>query len=417
MQAVILAAGKSERFYPFSNYSHKSMVKLLGKSILSHTLESLAKTDVKKVVIVTKKGSDVGKIIGNGKKYGLTIDYVVQEEPTGMGDALLAAKDILEDQFFLLSPHHMDIEEFAKDMVSKKSKDNIVVLVKKDIDVSKYGVVELEGNSVISLTEKPENTQGEKHRLISIYLLDKSFVNALSQIPSSQYHFETALSEYALRNKVKAVETPKSALTYKYSWDLFNIKDYLLTKIKKYISQKAIISASSVIEGDVYVEDNVKIMEGAVIKGPCYLGKNVVVGNNAIVRDGVAAEENSVIGAQMEIKNTLLMDFATTHSGFIGDSIIGKNTKIAGAVCTANARLDRKEIQIEVKGKKTGTGKNHLGVIIGENVNVGVRVTFMPGSMVGNFVVVGPSTTVMENLADNTLYYTKFETVKKSTNE
>jgi len=68
------------------------------------------------------------------------------------------------------------------------------------------------------------------------------------------------------------------------------------------------------------------------------------VGNNALVRDKVVAEENAVIGSYMEMKNTVMMQGATTHTGFIGDSVIGSNSKIGAEICTTNVRLDRQTI-------------------------------------------------------------------------
>jgi len=56
MQAVILAAGKSSRFYPYSNLPHKSCFKVLGKTILEHTLLSIKKAGINDVIIVVGPG-------------------------------------------------------------------------------------------------------------------------------------------------------------------------------------------------------------------------------------------------------------------------------------------------------------------------------------------------------------------------
>jgi choline kinase len=41
MQAILLAAGESSRMYPLSSGIHKSMLEVLGKPLLEHTLEKL----------------------------------------------------------------------------------------------------------------------------------------------------------------------------------------------------------------------------------------------------------------------------------------------------------------------------------------------------------------------------------------
>ena len=410
MQAVILAAGKSSRFYPFNqSLEHKSMVKMMGKTLLEHTLESLQQSDIRNVVIVVGKDSSIEKSISIPQ--GITVTFVTQEIPGGMGDALLCAKEYLEPTFFLLNAYHMDIKDFAKDMMQKGQENNIVVLVKKDEVLERYGNVTLEGEKMVAIVEKPQATGKEGHRIIGIYLLPKQFALELEKIPTEEYHFEKALGVFAEKGMVTALQTDKPTVTLKYAWDLLGIKDYLLQTQKSFRSENAEIAPDAFVSEDATIEDGARILEGACIKGRCYIGAGVTIGNRSIIRDRVVLEEGVVIGAQMEMKNTLVMDRTTTHSGFIGDSVIGSHTKIAANMCTANARLDRKPVATVVKGMKTNTGIRHLGVIVGNFANLGIRVSTMPGIIIGNHVVVGPSTTVMRNIADWKKYFTKFQEV------
>lgn len=416
MQAVILAAGKSSRFYPFSSFGHKSMLPLFGKPLLQHTLESLKKAKFNKVVIVVGKDSDIPQKIENVP--GLVISFVVQEEKLGMGHALSQAEHLLDETFFLLSAYHMDVDDFAHDM-QKKQKDHkqVILLAKEDTNLEKYGVLHVENDRVISVTEKPEEIDGKRLRLIGIYLLNKTFLQTLNNLPVEEYHFEKALDEYARSGNISFVKTDLPLVTLKHSWDILTVKDYLLSKIKKTISSKAHISKSAIIQGEVIISDNVIILEGACIKGPCFLGENVVVGNNAILRNGVIAEENVVIGATMEVKNSVLMKNVTTHTGFIGDSVIGSYSRLAAGFCSANVRFDRGEISTLVSDLLVNTHRTHVGVIIGEHVDTGINVATMPGVMIGNHATIGPGTMVMENVEDSMRMYTKFETIKKKKNE
>jgi len=266
------------------------------------------------------------------------------------------------------------------------------------------------------LVEKPETIDDSFQQVVAIYLLNKEFVRVLEREPREHYNFEKAISSYITTGKVVSLSTNKKTLTLKYPWDLFEIKDYILSTMKRSISKKASIAKSAIVDGEVIVLDNVKIYEGACVKGPCFLGEGVVVGNNAIVRDSVTVEKNAVIGANMEVKNSILMESATTHTGYIGDSIIGFGSRIAAGFCSANVRFDRGDISTMVKEKLVNTHRNHFGTVIGAKVDLGVNVTTMPGVILGNNVTVGPGTMVMENVADNTLVYAKVhnEIKKKS---
>ena len=58
MQAVILAAGESTRFWPL-NKKHKSLFKIMGKHLICYTLESLKKAGIKEVIVVQKQKGDI----------------------------------------------------------------------------------------------------------------------------------------------------------------------------------------------------------------------------------------------------------------------------------------------------------------------------------------------------------------------
>src|SRR5258706_6650785 len=219
MQAVILVAGQSKRFYPFTSYPHKSMVELLGKPLLQHTLESLQKVHFSSVVIVVGKDSLIPEMLE--KVSGLSVTYVVQESPLGMGEALLQAEEHLEESFFLLSGYHVEIADFAKDMQKKQENSrNVVLLAKEDNALERYGILEVEGDSVKSVVERPEKITGKALRVVSIYLLKKTFIQTLKSLPIEQYHFEKALDSYAKSGHVTFLQTQLPTITLKHSWDL-----------------------------------------------------------------------------------------------------------------------------------------------------------------------------------------------------
>jgi len=413
MQCIILAAGASTRFEPFTkNFSHKSLVKVLGKPIIEHTIHALKKAGVNDVILVVSKKDEFVEILGNGSKFGLKLTYVILPEPLGMGAALLRAKEYLHETFFLTNSNHLEINKFVKTMKSMQNAENeIVLLGKKEKGFSDFGFMETENDRVTSIIEKPGKEISSVLRIVGIYLLNRKFVQTLEAVKEGHYNFEKALGEYAKERSIKYIETKETALSLKYVWDLFALKDYLLMQQITSISTEAQIADSAQIEGNVVVEKGAKILENAIIKGPAYIGKNAFVGSNAIVRNGTVVEEEGVIGAGLEAKNIILMERSTTHSGVLEDSIIGRDCKIAAGIITANVRLDRGYIFATVKGQKVSTGKTYLGIIISDNVQFGIRVSTMPGVIIGQDVIIGPDTVIMKNIPSNTKYYTIFREV------
>lgn len=416
MQAVLLAAGQSSRFYPFGIQARKSAITLLGLPLVVRTIQSIKKAGITNIVIIVGKEKNIKDILEQHKDPELSITFVEQDEPRGMGDALLKAKEFLEEEFFVLHAHHCEFVSEANAMrETKKDANDMVLLVKESDSVKRFGVIKLDGDRVTDIIEKPE--QGQEYsnfRIIGIYLLQKSFLSTLLKTNEEHYSFETALASYAKQKIIRAHITKDTVLSLKYAMDILNIKTYLLNTAKEYRSKNVSIAKNAILKGKIIIDDGVKILDNAVIQGPVYLGKNVFVGNNSIIRDNVSIEEGSIIGANMEVKNSVLFEKVSTHSGFIGDSVIGKNTKIAALFCSGNVRLDRKEITVKIQKDTIDSGMNHLGVMMGENVRIGIRVSTMPGVIIGNNTIVGPGTTVIRNTRDSVRYYTKFQEVVES---
>mgnify|MGYP001592834260 CR=1 FL=1 len=73
IQAVVLAGGESKRFYPFNNLSHKTMVTLLGKPIIIHTIESIKRSGIIDIIVVTSPNDEIKSMLGDGEKFEVSI--------------------------------------------------------------------------------------------------------------------------------------------------------------------------------------------------------------------------------------------------------------------------------------------------------------------------------------------------------
>lgn len=419
-QAVILAAGESSRFWPF-NSEHKSLVKIMGKPIILYTIQGLISSGINDIVIIQGPKKDVEQELKNYPEYNKHIKYVSQSEPKGMGDALIKAKGLLAEKFLLVLAERIDCGEILSKLNFKisASKASAILFGAKTDTPSLFGILRLEKNRIVDIVEKPKKGEEPSNiKALGIYVLTPDFFEVYEKTKRHQYDFEEALSSYMKKKNAELMLWEKKSPVLKYPWHLFNMRDYLFHKcLKSNIGKDAKIAKSAEIVGDVAIGNNVSIMEKAVIKGPCYIGNNVFIGNNAILRGGVNIEDDCAIGANMEVKNSLIMNNSKTHSGFIGDSIIGEKCKIAAQFCTGNVRLDRGIIKTLVKGTEVVTGYKSLGAFVGSGSAIGIKVSTMPGVVIGKNAVIGPSTVVMQNVSDNTKYYTKFQEVVNKKNE
>lgn len=400
MQAIILAAGSSSRFWPL-NSRHKSLFRIMGKPVIQHCIDGLKKSGVDDIIVVQGKEKDVENSLESQKG----IRFVEQQEPRGMGNALLCAKELIEGEFLVINAERVDVSDFVKKLSEKKKKNGSgsSILCSRTSEPWLYGIVEADGEFAKGIAEKPKRGEEKSDLKASgAYLLENDFVDVLGSVNEHMYSFEEALDKIMKQGKVSIYVSDSEILPLKYPWHLFPFsREIMKRSLKPKISKSARICRNVSIEGDVFIGENTVVFDNASIKGPCYIGDNCIIGNNSVVREFSNIESLSTIGANCEFARSIAQDNAHLHSGFVGDSIIGSSCRIGAGMITANVRLDRNEVNAFVNGEKKGTGMKSLGCIVGENTMIGVGARTMPGVMIGSGCVIWPCALVRRNLENS----------------
>lgn len=416
---LILTAGESSRFWPL-NTKHKSLFYLMGKPIIWWCLKGIENVGLKKVIIVQSSQKDIEKELKKFQFKSLKIKFLIQPKPLGMGNALWQAKNILKSNFFVLNGDVLCSDLILKSMLKEIKIDKKAVLAgQKTKTPWLFGMMKLKGNRILKIIEKP--TKGKEPsniKVVGVYFLEPRYFEFYRKVKKHQYDFEDALSEYMKKREVKLAmirELEEKTPTFlKYPWHLFHLREYLFDRFLKSKVEKGVkISKNVFLEGKVFIGRGTRIFEGVTIKGPCYIGENCIIGNNAVVREYVNLENNVLLGAFCEVARSIFQENSTTHSGYFGDSIIGKNTKIGAGTITSNVRLDRGEIFAEVKREKIGTGLKSFGAVVGENTLIGTEVNIMPGKFIGSNCIIGPNSFIAKNVQDNSQFFLRFKNVLK----
>jgi dTDP-glucose pyrophosphorylase len=126
MQAVIVAAGESSRFWPL-NKKHKSLTSFFGKPLLYWTIKSLSDKGISDIIVVMSPESSLDKDISfAASELGVTLSFVVQDKPLGTGDAIYRTKDIVKGPFLVSWPYKVNIgevlEKIREEQKGKKSR-------------------------------------------------------------------------------------------------------------------------------------------------------------------------------------------------------------------------------------------------------------------------------------------------------
>ncbi len=388
--AVILAGGASSRLFPF-NDTHKGYLTLHGKSLIGRTIDSLLAVGIEKIVVVIRNDDpDATQLKTLLAADGIThpIQYAIQPHQDGQGNAVLAAAQLIEGDFLVVSPYYVNAGELAQKVITEKENTgaDCVFLGTPTHTPHLFGILEADGNRVKRVIEKPSASETPSNiRILSFYLFDHDFLAKLAQTPPSEYSLETAYSDYAQSKHVVWTELTDPVLTLKYPWHLFDFQQHLLQTQSAMIDSTAIIDSTVVLDdsqGPIVIEAEAVIGHAVKIVGPAYIGTKAKVGDFSLIRAS-SLEKEVLVGAHSEIARSIMMEQSSVHRGYIGDSIIGKQVRLGAGFVTANKRFDRQSIPVEVKGERVDSQLKNLGVMIGTKTAVGVQAATMPGTLVG----------------------------------
>jgi mannose-1-phosphate guanylyltransferase / phosphomannomutase len=103
MKAMILAAGYGERLWPLTCDRTKPALPVLGKPLVGYVAEYLAKNGIEDVVVnLHHQPESVRSALGDGRQFGVRLQYVNEPVILGTSGALDNARELLEGGTFIV---------------------------------------------------------------------------------------------------------------------------------------------------------------------------------------------------------------------------------------------------------------------------------------------------------------------------
>ena len=408
MKAVILAAGEGVRLQPITSTRPKHLIMVGGKPILKHCLNAVKTSGISEVLIVVHYMGDlIRQYLGDGKRFGLKIDYVEQKAVLGTGNAVSVVEPYIEDDFLLVYGDLLFGAEAAKNVVNLHTKEKPVVTmsVVPVENPENYGIIELEGESHVKrIVEKPKVAEAPTNLAnAGIYVFSTEIFDKIKEISAS------VRGEWEITDAISLLlKEKKMVLAYKISkddwidigrpWDLLEANHWALTRMEHKVG--GTIESGAHLIGPVTVAETARIRSGTYIEGPAYIGEESDIGPNCYIRPCTSIGKKVRVGNACEIKNSILMDRAHIgHLSYVGDSVIGENCNLGAGTITANYRLDAGTVKMVVRDEVVDSGRTKLGVVLGDNVKAGINALFMPGVKVGCDSWVGAGVVVYRDVA------------------
>jgi bifunctional N-acetylglucosamine-1-phosphate-uridyltransferase/glucosamine-1-phosphate-acetyltransferase GlmU-like protein len=145
----------------------------------------------------------------------------------------------------------------------------------------------------------------------------------------------------------------------------------------------------------IVIGKGVHLSPGCVLEGPLFLGDDVEVRPGAYVRGGVWVGAGAVVGTNTEMKRAILLPGAKApHLSYVGDSILGSRVNLGAGTILSNFRHDGREIVVPRGSERIGSGRRKLGAILGDGVLTGCNCVLHPGCVVGAGTQIYPGVTL-----------------------
>lgn len=213
-KAVVLAAGRGKRMRELTAALPKPMMDVRGKPVLQHIIEGLRDADVRGILLVVGYHAEtVQNFFGDGARYDLDIEYVVQAVQDGTGRVVNLARSFAGDSPFILSYGDILISPVNyKRVVNLPDNFEAIVTVTRGEDVSKGGAVFVnEQMELVDLREKPKPGEPTSPWYnAGLYAFRPGifeFIARLNPSPRGEYELTDAIRDLARSGgKIKALE-------------------------------------------------------------------------------------------------------------------------------------------------------------------------------------------------------------------
>jgi UDP-N-acetylglucosamine diphosphorylase / glucose-1-phosphate thymidylyltransferase / UDP-N-acetylgalactosamine diphosphorylase / glucosamine-1-phosphate N-acetyltransferase / galactosamine-1-phosphate N-acetyltransferase len=405
MKAIILTAGEGTRMRPLTVTKPKTMLHVGGKPILQYNVESLRDAGVKDITMVVGYREEVIRNhFKNGTEYGVNINYVLQKERLGTAHAIGSTKGTVDGKFIILNGDIIVDPILIRDLIHKYRVENArsLLILTEVNDPSSFGVVELDGDRITNIIEKPEPGKAPSNLInAGIYLFDDQIFEAIDKTEKSQrgeYEItDSLLIQMQNNEKVLGLKSKNNWIDIGRPWELLDVNEHFLKDIKTDIQGE--LEEGVIIHGPVIIGKNTIVRSGTYIMGPVHIGENCDIGPNTLLRKYTSLGNNVSVGNAVEIKNSIIMDHTNVnHLTYVGDSIIGSKCNIAAGTNIANLRFDDGNVKIRVKGDKVDSGRRKMGVVFGDGVKTGINSSFNPGVKIGVNSRIGAGSIVSKDL-------------------
>ena len=216
LKGIVLAGGKGTRFRPLTTAVNKHLLPLYDKPMVFAPISMLMLMGIREILVVTNP-QDVEpfkSLLGTGERFGTKIEFAIQEEPTGLPDALLEGEHFLNGDpcAMILGDNIFHGRDLGLLLQSYNQNSGATIFTYEVDDPTEYGVATYDPSGcIIGLVEKPQNPDSN-WAVAGLYVLDSRAVEFCKGLKSSsrgETEMVDLLNKYLAEGTLESVKLPR----------------------------------------------------------------------------------------------------------------------------------------------------------------------------------------------------------------
>jgi glucose-1-phosphate thymidylyltransferase len=191
MKGIVLAGGAGSRLKPMTTAVNKHLLAVYDKPLIYYPLATIMLSGVREIMFIVRPEDEASyrHLLGDGSHVGLKIDYCLQDQPRGIAEAFLLARDFIGNEHVVLALGDNIFFGHALRGILEAARaytDGATIFCYRVSDPERFGVAELDSQDrVIALVEKPKNPKSN-YAVTGLYFYDPSVVRIAAGLKPSE---------------------------------------------------------------------------------------------------------------------------------------------------------------------------------------------------------------------------------------